>query len=661
MNRFAELLDRLAYEPGRNNKLRLITRYFREVEDPDRGYALAALTGALSFKHAKPGLIRDLIAECTDPVLFALSYDYVGDLSETVALMWPKAVPNREVSLLGYPPPRPSSTRGEGAVESAGQSSRKKTNTATAATLSVPSPLVGSEASEARSRGQGGGYREHGVDGGERYLHNNPPPPTLTEVVTTLHTLGKTELPKQLTRWLDELDETGRWALLKLVTGAMRIGISARLAKTAAAELGDKDPHDIELMWPGLTPPYLDLFAWLEGRAEKPVNLDPAPFRPVMLAHAIEDGDFANLDAAAFIAEWKWDGIRVQAVSGHDGHGNVLARLYSRSGEDITKSFPDLLPSLHLQDSSNLKHDASRKPLHTFRHHASFAIDGELLVMRDGRVQTFNVLQQRLNRKVVSPKLIKEYPIHLRAYDLLGEGDTDLRALPFVERRARLEAFVGKLDDARIDLSPTIAFDSWDALAAARKDPASAGAGEDAEAVEGVMLKRRDAPYLPGRPKGQWWKWKRDPHLIDAVLMYAQRGHGKRSSYYSDYTFGVWTSGEDGEQLVPVGKAYFGFTDEELLQIDRFVRRNTTEKFGPVRHVVHEPDQGLVLEVAFEGLQRSPRHKSGVAMRFPRINRLRWDKPPREADRLETLERMLKDVAFSSEVDTGSREENASK
>ena len=214
--------------------------------------------------------------------------------------------------------------------------------------------------------------------------------------------------------------------------------------------------------------------------------------------------------------------------------------------------------------------------------------------------------------------------------------------LPFVERRQRLEAFIAKLDDPRVDLSPMIAFDSWDALTAARKNPASAGAGEDAEAVEGVMLKRRDALYLPGRPKGQWWKWKRDPHLIDAVLMYAQRGHGKRSSYYSDYTFGVWTSGDDGEQLVPVGKAYFGFTDEELLQIDRFVRRNTTEKFGPVRHVVHEPDQGLVLEVAFEGLARSPRHKSGVAMRFPRINRLRWDKPPREADRLETLERMLK-------------------
>jgi DNA ligase 1 len=494
MNRFAELLDRLAYEPGRNNKLKLITAYFRAVGDPDRGYALAALTGALSFKHAKPSLIRDLIAERTDPTLFALSYDYVGDLSETVALMWPKAAP-----ALG---------------------------------------------------------------------HNNPPPPTLTEVVTTLRTLGKTELPKQLARWLDELDETGRWALLKLVTGAMRIGISARLAKTAAAALGDKDAHDIELIWPGLAPPYLDLFAWLDGNGEMPVNRDPAPFRPVMLAYAIEDSDFDNLNAADYIAEWKWDGIRVQAVSGKDARGHGVVRLYSRSGEDITNSFPDLLPSLHLPG----------------------AIDGELLVLRDRRVQSFNVLQQRLNRKVVSPKLMKDYPIHLRAYDLLGEAADDLRTLPFAERRARLEAFVRKLGDPRVDLSPTIAFESWDALTAARADPASAGAGEDAEAVEGVMLKRRDALYLPGRPKGQWWKWKRDPHIIDAVLMYAQRGHGKRSSYYSDYTFGVWTATGDGDQLVPVGKAYFGFTDEELLQIDRFVRRNTIEKFGPVRHVVHEPE-----------------------------------------------------------------------
>ena len=539
MNKFAELLDRLAYEPGRNAKLRLIADYLRTTPDPERGWALAALTGALSFRHAKAGMVRALITERSDPALFALSYDYVGDLSETVALMWP-----------ADPHHRPNSM------------------------------------------------------------------PTLTDVVETLSTLGKAQMPAQMARWLDALDETGRWALLKLVTGGLRIGVSARLAKTAAASLGDKEPDEVELLWPGLAPPYSELFAWLEGRAEKPLTRDPAPFRPPMLAHAVEDTDFNGLSAADFVAEWKWDGIRVQAVAGADEHGHIVARLYSRTGEDISKSFPDVVEPLAI----------------------SAAIDGELLIMRDKRVQSFNVLQQRLNRKAVSPKLLAEFPAHLRAYDLLADGDADLRDLPFAERRQRLERFIANLADSRIDISPLVPFETWAELTAARADPASAGAGADAEAVEGIMLKRRDAPYVPGRPKGPWWKWKRDPMIVDAVLMYAQRGHGKRSSYYSDYTFGVW-NGED--ELVPVGKAYFGFTDEELIEIDRFVRRNTVDRFGPVREVTHEKTQGLVLEVAFEGLQRSTRHKSGVAMRFPRINRLRWDKPPGEADRLDTLENML--------------------
>jgi DNA ligase 1 len=214
-----------------------------------------------------------------------------------------------------------------------------------------------------------------------------------------------------------------------------------------------------------------------------------------------------------------------------------------------------------------------------------------------------------------------------------------LRERPFAERRAQLDSFVARLKEPRIDLSPLVPFATWDALTAVRADPSRAGG--DADAVEGIMLKRRDAPYLPGRPKGPWWKWKRDPYTVDAVLMYAQRGHGKRSSYYSDYTFGVWSSTPQGDELVPVGKAYFGFTDQELIEIDRYVRRNTVDRFGPVREVTHEADQGLVLEVAFEGLQRSTRHKSGLAMRFPRISRLRWDKPPKDADRLETLEHIL--------------------
>ena len=484
MNKFAELLDRLAYEPGRNNKLRLIADYLRTTPDPERGFALAALTGALSFQHAKAGVIRALIAERTDPVLFELSYDYVGDLSETVALMWP-----------ADPAKRPNAV------------------------------------------------------------------PSLSEVIETLSTLGKSQLPAQLARWLDGLDETGRWALLKLVTGGLRIGVSARLAKTAAASLGGKEPNEIEMLWPGLAPPYAELFAWLEGRADMPVSHDPAPFRPAMLAHAIEETDFTALEPREFMAEWKWDGIRVQAVTGLGDEGTAVTRLYSRTGEDISKSFPDLAEALRLPGT----------------------VDGELLILREGRVQTFNVLQQRLNRKAVTPKLLLEFPAHLRAYDLLVDGKEDLRDWPFVERRARLQAFVEKLDDTRIDLSPLVPFDTWAALTAARADPAAAGAGADAEAIEGVMLKRRDAAYVPGRPKGLWWKWKRDPLIVDAVLMYAQRGHGKRSSYYSDYTFGVWTKGDNGDELVPVGKAYFGFTDEELKKIDRFVRNNTTERFGPVR------------------------------------------------------------------------------
>jgi DNA ligase-1 len=543
MNRFAALIDRLGYEPRRNAKLRLMTDYFRDTPDPERGYALAALTGALSFRHAKAGLIKGLIEERTDPVLFALSYDYVGDLAETVALMWP-------------------------------------------------------------------------ARGGANEI------PHLSDIVIGLHETTKADLPRRLAAWLDALDETGRWALLKLITGAMRIGASARLAKTAVARLGTLDPDDIELVWHGLSPPYLDLFAWAEGKGPKPDSVNPAPFHPPMLSHPLEDtGNWREtLNPADFSAEWKWDGIRVQAVGGHDARGHRVARLYSRTGEDISAAFPDLVDAIDFDG----------------------AIDGELLILRDGRVQSFNVLQQRLNRKAITPKLLDEFPAHIRAYDLLVENDEDIRGLVFTERRARLEALIANIDHARIDLSPMVPFSDWDTLTAARADPASAGAAGDADAVEGIMLKRRDSIYVPGRPKGPWFKWKRDAYTVDAVMMYAQRGHGKRSSFYSDYTFGLWRPGADGsDELVPVGKAYSGITDQELADLDRFVRKNTTNRFGPVREVTHTADTGVVLEIAFEGLNRSSRHRSGVAMRFPRIHRIRWDKPPREADRLEHLEAML--------------------
>ena len=550
MNRFAALIDRLAYEPRRNAKLRLMTDYFRDTPDPERGWALAALTGALSFRHAKPGLIRGLIQERADPVLFALSYDYVGDLAETVALMWPAE------------------------------------------------PSVGNA-------------------------------PQLSDVVAGLQETTKADLPQRLARWLDTLDEAGRWALLKLITGQMRIGASARLAKTAVARLGTLDPDEIELAWHGLAAPYLDLFAWAEGIGAKPDSVNPAPFHPPMLSHPLDDVTNwrETLLPSEYSAEWKWDGIRVQAVGGRDKQGQHAAMLYSRTGEDISRGFPDLLAAITFDG----------------------AIDGELLVLRDGRVQSFNVLQQRLNRKAITDKLLADFPVHIRAYDLLSENGEDLRDLAFGDRRARLESFIAKLDADRIDLSPIVPFESWDELAGARADPSAAGAALDADAVEGIMLKRRDSVYVPGRPKGPWFKWKRDAFTVDAVMMYAQRGHGKRSSFYSDYTFGVWRQGEDGaDELVPVGKAYSGITDEELASLDQFVRRNTVNRFGPVREVVHSSEVGVVLEIAFEGLNRSTRHRSGVAMRFPRIHRIRWDKPTRDADRLEHLEALLREDKVAS-------------
>jgi ATP-dependent DNA ligase len=413
VNRFADLLDMLAFTPSRNAKLALLQEHFRTVPDPERGYALAALTRDLDIPAVKPAQLRALISERMDPELFGYAYDYVGDLAETIALAWPERHS------------RPSSRNDA---------------------------------------------------------------PGLTEVVETLLASSRAKGPGLVEGWLDRLDAPGRYALLKLVTGGFRMGLSGRLIKQALAGFGNVHVNEIEELWHGLAPPYLELFAWLEGSGDKPVNAAAAPFRPVMLSHAIDEADFEKLDPANFVAEWKWDGIRVQATSERG-----VNRLYSRTGDDISATFPDLLDAFAFDG----------------------ALDGELLVARpvDGGLEigSFSDLQQRLNRKTVSAKQLRE----------------------------------------------------------------------------GVMIKRADSAYVPGRPKGPWWKWKRDPMLIDAVLMYAQRGHGKRSSLYSDYTFGVWKEDGEGRMLVPVGKAYFGFTDDELKKIDSFVRKHTVNRFGPVREVIH--------------------------------------------------------------------------
>lgn len=429
---------------------------------------------------------------------------------------------------------------------------------------------------------------------------NTGPPPSLTEVVETISRTGPVGTARVVAGFLDRLDADGRFALLKLLTGALRTGVSSRLAKTGLAQWAGREVGEIEEVWHGLAPPYAALFAWLEGRAERPDAVDRPVFRPFMLAHPIEDADWPGLDPAEFLAEWKWDGIRVEIVAGKRG-----TRLYSRGGDDASAAFPEIIEAFAALE---------------------VVADGELLVLRDGEVRPFNDLQQRLNRKTVTPRLLDQCPAHLRLYDLLMVEGEDLRPLPLVARRLRLEAWHGAAKPPRSDLSELIEFSSFGELE-------ELWAGARQRGIEGLMLKRKSSPYIAGRPKGHWFKWKRTPLTLDCVLMYAQRGSGKRSSYYSDYTFGAWRDGESGAELVPVGKAYFGFTDEELIQLDRFIRNHTRERFGPVRAV--EPL--LVLEVAFDAVQPSTRHKSGLAMRFPRINRIRWDKPAAEADRLETL------------------------
>lgn len=536
---FAALIDALIYTRSRNEKLRLIAEYLRVTPDPDRGWALAALTNELDFPAVKSSTIRNLLKERIDPVLWTLSRDFVGDTAETASLLW-------ETGQVGA-------------------------KTDVAASLSV------------------------------------------SEAVDRLSAMTRNSVMSELPGMLDALDVNGRYALLKLATGGMRVGVSSRLAKTAFAQAFEVSVDDVEEYWHGLEPPFPELFAWAAEGADPPDIENLPTFRPFMLAHPLEE-TIVSLDDYA--AEWKWDGIRVQLVRAGQ-RGEEQTKLYSRSGDDISATFPELLDVLPV----------------------NAVLDGELLVRgttqggEAGGAASFNALQQRLGRKTVSKKMLREAPAFVRLYDvLILEGD-DVRQLGWSDRRGRLERLMPHLPDSHFDLSSLVEARDFEHLAAIRERSRD-------DAIEGLMLKRRDAPYLAGRKTGLWYKWKRDPLLVDCVLMYAQRGSGKRSSFFSDYTFGCWDGDPDeGAELLPVGKAYSGFTDEELKQLDKIVRSTTTNRFGPVREV----ERTLVFEVAFDSVHESKRHKSGLAMRFPRIHRIRWDKPVHEADRIEALRALVRD------------------
>ncbi|MCX7645053.1 MAG: ATP-dependent DNA ligase [Rhodobacteraceae bacterium] len=406
--------------------------------------------------------------------------------------------------------------------------------------------------------------------------------------------------PRILAAW-EALGGTERFLFNKLLTGGFRMGVSQTLMTRALAQAtGIPEPELAHRLMGDWSP---ERTSWASlVLADDPAADLSRPY-PFCLAYQIEGDPAALGPPADWFAEWKWDGIRGQLILRGGAH-----HLWSRGEELITDRFPELAGARDLLPPGTV-------------------IDGEVLAFAGGRPLPFAQLQRRIGRKSVPRSVLAEAPVVLMAYDLLEAGGADIRQRPFAERRARLAALLAALPpEAPLRLSPEAVFDDWAALARLRERSRAAGA-------EGLMLKRRAAPYLAGRRKGDWWKWKVDPFSIDAVMVYAQAGHGRRANLYTDFTFAVW----DGDDLVPFTRAYSGLTDAEFARITAWVRKNTLERFGPVRRV--RPEH--VFEIGFEGIQRSSRHRSGVALRFPRMLRWREDKPAAEASTLADLRALL--------------------
>jgi len=406
----------------------------------------------------------------------------------------------------------------------------------------------------------------------------------------------------------NELDTPGRFLLTKLIGGSFRVGVARSLVLRALAEATGIDAKLLAQRLMGYTDkhhaPDAARYTLLVDPSEQSAQGASGQPYPFFLAHPLQAPVESLGERADWQVEWKWDGIRAQFI--RRGTGSWL---WSRGEDLLNGRFPEL-DAMH-----------ALLPDHT-------VLDGEIVVWREGRVQPFADLQKRIGRKTVTKKILAELPVAFLAYDLLEAGGEDVRAWPQRRRRERLEQIVAGAASP-LQISPLVEAPDWPALAVLREESRSRG-------VEGFMLKQREGRYGAGRTKdvGTWWKWKIDPYSIDAVLVYAQSGHGRRANLYTDYTFAVWDGEADSRRLVPFAKAYSGLTDEEMRQVDQRIRQTTTEKFGPVRSVTPT----LVVELGFEGIQASPRHKSGIAVRFPRMLRLRWDKPVEEADTLRTLQ-----------------------
>ena len=533
MRRFADLFTRLDRSTGTGDKRAALVAYFRDAPPVDAAWALWLLSGGKiggsRARIASSGELRAWIAEesATPSWLVDDSYDAVGDLAETLALLLDDpATPAPDLPLHAWIERRLLP------VANADAASRREVVIAAWRSLAFA----------------------------ERFLFN------------------------------------------KLLTGALRVGVSRGLVQQALAEASGVDIALIAQRMLGEWTPSAAFLQRLTSREAQPG--DAASPYPFFLASPLEGEPDALGPIADWLLEWKWDGIRLQLIR---RAGDIA--LWSRGEERLDGRFPEIEAAL-----ATLPRDA--------------VLDGELLGWRDGDAPLpFTALQTRIQRRKPGAKTLADTPVRVLAYDLLELDGDDLRAHPLEARRALLEDLLERHGDPRIAVSPRVEAATW-------ADAAGLRAGSRARGVEGLMLKRRAAPYQHGRKRGDWWKWKIDPLTIDAVLLYAQAGHGRRSTLYTDYTFGLW----DGDALVPVAKAYSGLDDREILKLDAWIRAHTTERFGPVRAVTHQQ----VFELGFEAVNRSSRHKSGVAVRFPRILRWRHDKPMQEADRLDALKALAR-------------------
>ncbi len=563
MNRFAQLFRETDTTTRTSEKVSALERYFREASPADAAWALHFLLGRRGRRPVRTSQLRQWTAAATGLPLWLVeeSYEAVGDLAETIALLWEAASPAK----------------------------------------------AGSDQCR----------------------------PGLAQLIEErLQPLAGQSEPQQyetLTKTLGELDHTGRYLFLKLLTGGFRMGVSRTLVVRGLAAAAGLDravmEHRLLGRW---RPTAADFRLLLEADTD---GSDPAQPYPFHLASPMEQNAEPITDTTGWQIEWKWDGIRAQLI-----RRAWQTILWSRGGEVITPGHPEISEAAEVLPDGTV-------------------LDGELVAWRDDAPLSFNQLQKRLGRKKVSAKMRHSVPVVFMVYDLLERAGKDVRREPLSQRRAWLEELVaiarettrtltpvekevvqGELFPAveaeatepaqfPIRVSPALHASTMDELATRRSEARARGA-------EGLMLKRLDSPYGVGRERGAWWKWKVDPYTIDAVMIAAQPGHGKRAGLFTDYTFGIW----HGDELVSLARAYSGLKADEIQAVDQWVRANTTGRHGPVRTVKPE----LVFELAFEGVQESSRHKSGYALRFPRIIRWRKDKPPREADRLESLQAMLK-------------------